>query len=846
MGASGFSTPLRKRIVSMLRAEPYARPGTRTQLERVVLGVRAGVTPSEQPPVRIFVGTEPDQYRAERIFIWSIEQVRNPSRVYELYLMKDLAGFDRRGWLTGFTNYRFAIPHFAGGYGRAIYNDTDQIYLADPGDLFDTALGNCGFLSIHDHDTSVMLIDCERMASVWTLEAAQKRRRKQLEAEARAVPGLWGQLDPHWNARDDEYDPERSKLLHYTTIHAQPWQPFPQRFAYQHNPVGHVWFDLEQTANEAGYQVFQTQRPSAQYLALCAHIRDASTQPAPSACSLQATRNGQSSDFQEHIEKLSTTTQSRTLLDYSFGLGSSLIRSPGPLVSRYNPAFAAQTPASCAAADGVVCTDILDFLPDEDVPWMLEELFRHALRFVSVLVSAVPYEQHLPNGSRLQGRTRTLPWWRAHLDSLSPRYPDLQWHLTLQPPPRRGRPVLRPSSVGGCSGGNLGRQPVVWVLTSHKPGTTTQALGLANTLGWPYTTKALHFRAPSLLYAYLLGKHRPTLMGLDRVRSAGLDPPWPDLIITAGWQPAQVARWVQQQSRGRTQLVILGRKGSRPLHPTDVSIACAHFRLPPHPRRIETLAPLTQVSPERLRQGAAQWQHLVQDTSHPWIMLLVGGATPRYQLDPQVAQKMGEDVRAFAERVKGKVFATTSRRTGKATTEALREGLGSSHFVYAWQPDQRDNPYMGYLALADVLIVTGESESMLAEAATTDTPLYIYPLPERPDNIWGRCKEWVINRAQAKRFTSRGSVQPQRGISYLCARLIERGVIQPRRDLNALHEALVQRDIARFFGASVDLSPRPTLREFETVAQHVRHLLGFHAPLEPDAQNYQDEPHALS
>ena len=353
-------------------------------------------------------------------------------------------------------------------------------------------------------------------------------------------------------------------------------------------------------------------------------------------------------------------------------------------------------------------------------------------------------------------------------------------------------------------------------------------LGLANALGWPYTNKALHFRAPNLLYGYLLGKHRPTLMSLDRVRSDVLDPPWPDLIIAAGWQPAQVARWVRQKSGEQIQLVILGRKGSRPLQPSDVSIACTHFHFPPHPRRIETLAPLTQVSPERLRQGAARWRHLVQDTPHPWIMLLVGGATARHQFGPQIAQKIGADVRAFAARVNGTVFATTSRRTGQAETEALRTELGSSHFVYVRQPDQRDNPYMGYLALADILIVTGESESMLSEAATTDTPLYIYPLPERPNDIVGQCKEWVLNQAQAKRLTPRGSVRPQRGMSYLCARLIERGFVQPCRDLNALHEALVQRGIARFFGAPVDLSPRPALHEFDTVAQHVRHLLGFH------------------
>ena len=107
------------------------------QPDCLVLGVKPGVSPSPKPPVRIFLGTQPEQYRAERVFFWSIEQVRDPSRVYEIYLMKDLEGFDRRGWTTGFTNYRFAIPHLAGGAGRAIFNDVDEAYFGDPAELFD-------------------------------------------------------------------------------------------------------------------------------------------------------------------------------------------------------------------------------------------------------------------------------------------------------------------------------------------------------------------------------------------------------------------------------------------------------------------------------------------------------------------------------------------------------------------------------------------------------------------------------------------------------------------------------------------------------------------------------------
>src|SRR5262245_30284362 len=82
--------------------------------ERILLGVRPGFEPSGRPTVRLYLGSEPAQRRAERVFLWSIEQVRDPSRVYEIWLMRSLSGFRRRGWTTGFTNYRFAIPHFAG------------------------------------------------------------------------------------------------------------------------------------------------------------------------------------------------------------------------------------------------------------------------------------------------------------------------------------------------------------------------------------------------------------------------------------------------------------------------------------------------------------------------------------------------------------------------------------------------------------------------------------------------------------------------------------------------------------------------------------------------------------
>ena len=77
-----------KRLGHLLRIERGRPAGTRPAPELVAFDPEPGVTPSAKPPVRIFLGTEPAQHRAERIFVWSVLQHRDPSRRYEIYLMK--------------------------------------------------------------------------------------------------------------------------------------------------------------------------------------------------------------------------------------------------------------------------------------------------------------------------------------------------------------------------------------------------------------------------------------------------------------------------------------------------------------------------------------------------------------------------------------------------------------------------------------------------------------------------------------------------------------------------------------------------------------------------------------
>src|SRR6056297_1577170 len=244
--------------------DPIMTPATRRRPEKIILGVRPGHRPSDKPPVRIFLGSERRQFRAERVFIWSVEKHRDPSRIYEIHLLKGLRGWISGFWITGFTNYRFAIPYFRDYQGRAIYNDVDQVWLTDPAELFDRDMGKAGFLSINDHDTSVMLIDCARMAPVWNRESLRRTTRKRLEARARGAT-LWGELPGRYNARDAEYVAGQSACVHFTTLHTQPWRPFPNWFVYNDNPTGSLWFALEHDADRAKFLPVSSMRPSSSW-----------------------------------------------------------------------------------------------------------------------------------------------------------------------------------------------------------------------------------------------------------------------------------------------------------------------------------------------------------------------------------------------------------------------------------------------------------------------------------------------------------------------------------------------------------------------------------------------------
>jgi hypothetical protein len=130
-----------------------------------------------------------------------------------------------------------------------------------------------------------------------------------------------------------------------------------------------------------------------------------------------------------------------------------------------------------------------------------------------------------------------------------------------------------------------------------------------------------------------------------------------------------------------------------------------------------------------LRQAEAAWRERLSHLPHPRVVLLVGGPVHGTEMVPALAHRLGKVVARLTAERGGAVLATTSRRTGTEATDALAAGLSRTlHELYRWG-EPGENPYHGFLASADAIVVTADSVSMISEACATAAPVLV-ALPE--------------------------------------------------------------------------------------------------------------------
>ena len=264
--------------------------------------------------------------------------------------------------------------------------------------------------------------------------------------------------------------------------------------------------------------------------------------------------------------------------------------------------------------------------------------------------------------------------------------------------------------------------PVIWLIDAYRAGERNQVRALVDELGWPCETKRLEYRKHVVL-PHVLGL--ATLRGITPASAAALKPPWPDLVISSGVRNEPVCRWIRAASGGHTRYVHVGRPWG-PLAGFDLVITTPQYRVPRRPNVLNNLLTLHSVTPRRLEAAREQWAASFADLPRPRIAVITGGNSGPFTFGPRAATRLARQASILARQSGGSLLVSTSSRTSEAAIQALQASIDVPHFFYRWQPDDPRNPYFGILAVADRLVVTGDSIAMLSEACATGRPVQIF------------------------------------------------------------------------------------------------------------------------
>lgn len=275
--------------------------------------------------------------------------------------------------------------------------------------------------------------------------------------------------------------------------------------------------------------------------------------------------------------------------------------------------------------------------------------------------------------------------------------------------------------------------PTLWVLADDRIGNVNQCLGVAEKLGYPTTIKKIAYTRLASLPNCLRGA---SLLGIDPSKSDPLDAPYPDIVIAAGRKTAPVARYIKKHHS--TCLTVQIMWPGNPLDGLDIIAAPKHDNvapLSPHSKTtlLTTIGAPHRVTQTRLSAEFACWQERIAPFPAPRIAVLIGGTTKDHTITDSHITQLGLQLSAIVTAQGGSLLVSTSRRTDAPIVAALKAAITVPCCFYEWTPNG-ENPYFGFLAGSDVVVVTGDSMSMCSEACATGKPVYIFS----PDSITSR------------------------------------------------------------------------------------------------------------
>jgi uncharacterized protein len=304
------------------------------------------------------------------------------------------------------------------------------------------------------------------------------------------------------------------------------------------------------------------------------------------------------------------------------------------------------------------------------------------------------------------------------------------------------------------------RKVPITVISDGKPGHENQSLGIAEAIPGADILLLRHDLKEGILEAIL--RARILLTPLNRTTTVlllkeifpqneimRLLDHHPAAIISAGTLSAGACLLAGRLTRAKT--VVCMRPSMIPLYRFDLAVIPAHDN-PPRARNVlKTYAAPNRVSPHRLLEESNIWKSELPKNAGNVISWVIGGPSSSAKFDEAWVEKGLVATLEWANANKWQVWLSTARRTPEGLEEKIAE-LSKTHPALSWHllwhRDQR-NPLYAMFNFSKLAIVTSDSVSMIAEAASAGVGPLIYQASTAPPSAKSKHDRMVDGLAEA-------------------------------------------------------------------------------------------------
>jgi len=246
-----------------------------------------------------------------------------------------------------------------------------------------------------------------------------------------------------------------------------------------------------------------------------------------------------------------------------------------------------------------------------------------------------------------------------------------------------------------------------WVLVDEgNPSLETQCLGLVEAMDFP-----AHLHRVSLPW---LWRNLPLWAGpniMFRVQSSPkpLMSPWPSFVICAGKVGLKIGNYLRKRHHAYT---VAFEPASASFHKIIVEGHTSSEKR----NKIMTFGPLHRIQPGVILQARQAFYRKIDHLPKPRVGVFLEGSEP---LEPLIETLISlYKKNPFSLMIHGKALSEESLK---------RLAIAFKKIPHLLWYGQEEDPYLGFLAHSDAIVVSPTSSLMVAEAGSVGKPLFIYP-----------------------------------------------------------------------------------------------------------------------